>query len=83
MRDWSVRCVTGACVARLVRALRDWCVRCRLQSAALAQLPPSSQAFITEIRSSRDAALRDLDALRRDRDTIRAKLKVRTTLGLS
>ncbi|KAF2354808.1 hypothetical protein FHG87_014434 [Trinorchestia longiramus] len=51
----------------------------KLQDAAIQQLPPSSQTFISEIRKSRDAALAELDALKKDRDTLRSKMKQVTT----
>ena len=47
------------------------------------KFPPSMQNFIEEIRKSRDAAFKDIDVLKQEREALRVKLKVKTRGGAS
>ncbi|KAK7083847.1 hypothetical protein SK128_028622, partial [Halocaridina rubra] len=51
----------------------------RLQDAATSKYPPSTQAFIMEIRKARDSALSDLDKVKKERDQLRGKLRDATS----
>lgn len=50
----------------------------RLQDAATQRFPPSTQAFILEVRKARDAAMGDLDKVKKERDQLRERLRVST-----
>ena len=41
------------------------------------KFPPSTQAFVMEIRKSRDTAMGELDKVKKERDELRGKLKVK------
>nr|XP_045584865.1 centrosomal protein of 135 kDa-like isoform X2 [Procambarus clarkii] len=51
----------------------------KLQDAATQKYPPSTQAFIMEIRKARDVAMADLDKVKKDRDQLREKLREATS----
>ncbi|XP_069953846.1 centrosomal protein of 135 kDa isoform X2 [Cherax quadricarinatus] len=51
----------------------------KLQDAATQRYPPSTQAFIMEIRKARDVAMADLDKVKKDRDQLREKLREATS----
>ncbi|XP_042218516.1 centrosomal protein of 135 kDa-like isoform X2 [Homarus americanus] len=51
----------------------------KLQDAATQRYPPSTQAFIMEIRKARDAAMGDLDKVKKERDHLREKLREATS----
>ena len=46
------------------------------------KFPPSTQAFVMEIRKSRDNAMAELEKMKRERDEVRGKLKVRNIFSL-
>lgn len=48
----------------------------RLQDAATQRFPPSTQAFILEVRKARDAAMGDLEKVKKERDQLREKFRV-------
>lgn len=50
----------------------------RLQEAATQRFPPSTQAFILEVRKARDAAMSDLEKVKKERDQLRERLRVGT-----
>ncbi|XP_066943148.1 centrosomal protein of 135 kDa-like isoform X1 [Macrobrachium rosenbergii] len=51
----------------------------KLQDAATSKFPPSTQAFIMEVRKARDAALSDVDKLKKEREALREKLRDATS----
>ncbi|XP_068231559.1 centrosomal protein of 135 kDa-like [Palaemon carinicauda] len=51
----------------------------KLQDAATSKFPPSTQAFIMEVRKARDAALSDVDKLKKEREALKEKLRDATT----
>ncbi|XP_071548097.1 uncharacterized protein [Panulirus ornatus] len=51
----------------------------KLQDAATQRYPPSTQAFIMEIRKARDSAMSDLDRVKKERDQLREKLRTATS----
>ncbi|XP_042874854.1 golgin subfamily A member 4-like isoform X2 [Penaeus japonicus] len=51
----------------------------KLQDAATQRYPPSTQAFISEIRKARDAAMADLDKVKKERELLREKLRSATS----
>ncbi|MPC40930.1 Centrosomal protein [Portunus trituberculatus] len=48
----------------------------KLQDAATQRFPPSTQAFILEVRKARDAAMSDLEKVKKERDQLREKLRM-------
>ncbi|CAL4066396.1 unnamed protein product [Meganyctiphanes norvegica] len=54
----------------------------KLQDAATKRYPPSTQSFIMDIRKSRDSALADLEKLKKEREELRNKLKMLTSMQM-